>query len=462
MYPQYGWAPDGRSLVIWGEGKIWKVDAASGRGTPIPFTARVEQTLNDALRFPQKVYTDEFPVRMLRDVRVSPDGKSVVYSALGHLYVRALPSGQARRLTKDDRLEFFPSFSRDGQWIVYTTWSDAELGRVRVIRPDGSAGRDIVTRPGHYVEPSFSPDGQTVVFRHAGGDQTRGPFFGEDAGVFVVPVAGGDPLLVRDSGQAPEFDHTGTRVYVREVRNEKNTLLSVGVPAGRTELPGRDEIEHVRSDNATQFAISPDGKWIAFEERYKTYVAPFPRTGRPVDIGPATQAYPVQRVSRDAGFYLHWSADSRRVYWTLGPELYSRDVGETFAFAQPAASAASSMKTEPEAKGIPIGFSAPADKPSGSLALVGARVITMGGLKPGPIQGTPGVIENATVLIESIASRRSGRRLLLPCRPASAASTSAARRSCRGSSTCTGTSPASRAGCSRNRAGRWRRIWPSA
>ena len=203
------------------------------RGTPIPFTARVEQTLNDALRFPQKVYTDEFPVRMLRDVRVSPDGKSVVYSALGHLYVRALPSGQARRLTKDDRLEFFPSFSRDGQWIVYTTWSDAELGRVRVVRPDGSAGRDIVTRPGHYVEPSFSPDGQTVVFRHAGGDQTRGPFFGEDAGVFVVPVAGGDPLLVRDSGQAPEFDHTGTRVYVREVRNEKNTLLSVGVPAGR-------------------------------------------------------------------------------------------------------------------------------------------------------------------------------------------------------------------------------------
>ena len=128
----------------------------------------------------------------------------------------------------------------------------------------------------------------------------------------MVPVAGGDPLLVRDSGQAPEFDHTGTRVYVREVRNEKNTLFSVGVPAGRTELPGRDEIEHVRSDNATQFAISPDGKWIAFEERYKTYVAPFPRTGRPVDIGPATQAYPVQRVSRDAGFYLHWSADSRR------------------------------------------------------------------------------------------------------------------------------------------------------
>ena len=40
LYPQYAWTPDGRSIVIWGEGKIWRVDAASGKGAPIPFTAR--------------------------------------------------------------------------------------------------------------------------------------------------------------------------------------------------------------------------------------------------------------------------------------------------------------------------------------------------------------------------------------------------------------------------------------
>ena len=31
----------------------------------------------------------------------------------------------------------------------------------------------------------------------------------------------------------------------------------------------------------------------------------------------------VQRVSRDAGIYLHWSGDSQRVYWTLGPSSSS-------------------------------------------------------------------------------------------------------------------------------------------
>ena len=159
LYPQYAWTPDGRSIVIWGEGRIWKVDVASGKGAQIPFSVRVEQTLQEAVRFKRQVHPDEFPVRMVRDVRVSPDGKTVVYSALGQLYRRALPDGTPERITKEDRFEFFPSWSADGQWIVYTTWSDAELGRVRVIKPDGSGGRDVVARPGHYVEPSFSPDG---------------------------------------------------------------------------------------------------------------------------------------------------------------------------------------------------------------------------------------------------------------------------------------------------------------
>ena len=152
----------------------------------------------------------------------------------------------------------------------------------------------------------------------------------------------------------------------------------------------------MRSDNATQIVPSPDGQWVAFEERYRTYVAAFPRTGRPVDVGPATQTYPVQRVSRDAGYYLHWSGDSRRLFWALGPELFSRDLANSFAFVE----GGQAKAAEPEAKGIPIGFTAKGDLPSGAVALVGARVITMANLASGPIQGTPGVIENATLIVE--------------------------------------------------------------
>ncbi len=433
LYPQYAWTPDGKSIVIWGEGRIWRADVASGQGAVVPFTARVEQTINEALRFPQKVYTPEFPVKILRDVATSPDGKQAAYSALGHVYVRPLPTGEPRRLTSSDGFEFDPSWSPDGRRIVYTTWSDASYGRVRVIAADGSGGRDVVSKPGHYTGASFSPDGSLVVFRVAGGDSIRGQLYANEPGIFVAPADGSSPpRLVRDGGVEPQFDHTGKRVYVREQRGDKFVLLSVGLGDPSTPLGAKDEIVHFQADNASQIVPSPDGKWVAFAERWHAYVAAFPQTGRTIDLGPSVSAYPSARISRDAGLYLHWSGDSRRVFWSLGPELFSRDLTRTFTFLDRNLEKAD----EPETKGIPIGFTAKSDVPDGVIALVGARIITAsdspeparsasvasreerasGGGAPRAVNSAdagagnsrvsqrasrdPGVIENGTIVIE--------------------------------------------------------------
>src|SRR5690606_4714491 len=117
---------------------------------------------------------------------------------------------------------------------------------------------------------------------------------------------------------------------------------------------------------------------------------------RVVDISPTTAAYPVQRISRDTGFFLHWSGDSSKVYWTLGPELFTRELTRTFTFLE----GAQEKADEPEATGVDIGFSVTSDTPSGTVARVGARIITLAGLEPGAIKGTPGVIENGTIVIE--------------------------------------------------------------
>ena len=157
-----------------------------------------------------------------------------------------------------------------------------------------------------------------MVYRAVGGDSIRGGTFAVDTGIFVVAVDGKTaPRLVREDGSEPQFDHTGTRIYFRERRGEKFALASVN-------LTGGDEQVHFQSDNATQIVPSPDGKWVAFAERYRAYVAAFPRSGRPVDLGPTVSGYPVARISRDAGLYLHWSGDSRQVHWALGPELFTR------------------------------------------------------------------------------------------------------------------------------------------
>jgi imidazolonepropionase-like amidohydrolase/Tol biopolymer transport system component len=395
VYPQYGWTPDSRRIVIWGRGKLWNVDVAAKQGVEIPFKAQVKQTITPAVRFPVSVHQDEFPVRMLRDVTVSPDGTQIVFSALGRIYVRAASGGAPRTLTSGAGargLELDPAWSTDGRRVVFTTWDDTRLGRVVVADASGDGLRDIVSAPGHYIEASFSLDGRWVTYRKTGSDGVRTDAGTAEPGLYVVPADGSAaPRLVRDAGIEPAFDHTGTRLYFREQRAQF-VLASV-------DLNGANEIVHLQSANATDIVPSPDGQWVAFHERWRLYVMPFTRTGRPVEIGPRAVGMPVAQISRDAGFFLHWSGDSRRVHWSLGADLYSRDLQRTFTFL----GGAGDKPDEPEVKGIPIGFTTRADVPSGVTALVGARIVTMA-----QAAGAPAVIENGVIIVEGPRIREVG------------------------------------------------------
>ena len=420
VYTQYDWLPDGSGLAIWAQGGFWRVDARTGEATRIPFTADVEQRIHEGLRYAVDVAPDEWQVRMLRHVTTSPDGRYVAYDALGRIWIRDLRGGgEPRRLTRgDDGFELAPAFSPDGRTIAYASWSDAEGGRIRTIALNGRGAREVVTRRGHYTSPSWSPSGDRIVYRSVGGNSIRGETYGEHTGIFVVDAGGGEPRKVRDGRGEPSFDATGHRI-----------LLSQGDRLVSTDLTGGDEIVHLEGDNVTQIAVSPDGEWVAFAERYHAFVAPFPRTGRTVKLSGTSDAYPVQRISRDAGMYLHWShatGDDWQVHWTLGPQYFTRDLQSTFAFLQEGAPRAEgalrgeAALREPEAEGVDISFTTTTPKPAGTLVLTNARIITMAGqgwTPPGgwepesrsyqPFQESegigpelPAVIEDGTIVIE--------------------------------------------------------------
>ena len=380
-YPGYAWTPDGKSLVLWAKGKLWRVDATSGAPTEIPFAAHVKQVVADAVRFPQAVAPEKFDVKMLRWVVVSPDQKRTVFGAMGKLWVKELPAGTVKRLTNSAELEYFPSFSPDGQSVVYTTWNDSSLGAVRIARMDGKPGRVLTTKLGHYVEPGFSSDGQQVVYRRIGGDGLRGDLNSYDRGVYIVSAAGGEPKLVTEEGGDPRFNKAGDRLFLNSGEQGKAALVSVN-------LTGGDRRVHLTSDNATSFVPSPDERFVAWIERFNAYVTPLPAIGKPLDISTNTSELPIRRISRDAGINLSWSPDSRRVYWSLGPELFQRDIAQTFAFE---ATDTLQVKKDPEAKGTPIGFQAEFDRPTGKIAITGATAITMNGEQ---------VIPNATIIVD--------------------------------------------------------------
>lgn len=382
VYPSFGWTPDSRALVFWAGGKLHRINAASKQRTEIPFHVRDSRSIREALHFPQAVSPDRFPVRMLRWVEVSPKGDQVVYQALGRLWIRDLPDGTPRRLTKQtDHLEFYPSFSRDGQSIVYTTWDDEKLGSIRVAPVRGGEGRAVTRRPGHYADPAFSPDGRTIVYRATSGGDLRSRLYSRDRGLYRIPATGGDPVLITPSGSLPQFGATSDRLFfMASEKDDKRSLRSI-------DLDGSDERTHLVSDAATELRISPDEKWVAFTEAFHASIVPFFPAGKALDIGPKSKALPLRRVTKDAGEYIHWSGDSKRLYWALGPELYWRDLREAFTFIE----GSPDTIPDPPASGLGIGFEAATDVPSGAIAFTGARIITMRGDE---------VIEDGVVVVD--------------------------------------------------------------
>ena len=121
--------------------------------------------------------------------------------------------------------------------------------------------------------------------------------------------------------------------------------------------------------------VSPDGNVLAFSENYRAYSIPFPKTGKPLQIGPKMKGLPVRSVSSRSGRDLQFSGDGSAILWSEGPTLWS---------------STQSGKPEKPQKIATIQFNTSADMPKGDWAIQGARIISMKGDE---------VIENGTVLV---------------------------------------------------------------
>jgi imidazolonepropionase-like amidohydrolase/Tol biopolymer transport system component len=379
VYPGMSWTPDSRSIVYWAGGGIHRIDVATHVIRDIPFHVTGTRWIEDALRFPTTVAPDRFDVKMIRFARASPDGRRVVYQALGHLWIKELAGGAPRRLTHaTDEFELQPSWSGDGRQIVYVSWNDENAGRVKIVSAAGGAGRVVTPEPGHYLEPAFSPDGSRIVYRKTADGFLTTPMWGRNPGIYTIPNHGGMPTKVVTDGSEAQFGASNDRIfYIGHEGDGKNSLRSV-------DLSGANQTTHIVFANGADVALSPDERFVAWTERFQAYVMPFTRSGREIDVSAKSNALPIAKVSSDAGDWVHWSGDSQSLYWSEGPDLYRRDLGTATSFAS------GTIKDVPSSK-FAMGFVADEAKPVGLLAIKGARIITMNGDE---------VIENGTVLIK--------------------------------------------------------------
>jgi imidazolonepropionase-like amidohydrolase/Tol biopolymer transport system component len=393
VYPTIAWTPNNEGIIFWAGGKIHHLDLDNKTAKEIPFHVKTTKKIQEALRFQQNIAQDKFDVKMLRDVEISPNGKKAVFESMGRIYVRDLTNGKTKRLTNQSskhkgHVELNPSFSRDGKKIVYITWDDLALGKIRVVSVRGGKGKVISKSPGKYIEPSFSPDGSKIVYRKVSGGSILNPNWGLNPGIYVMSAKGGEATLVTENGLMPHFGDRSDRIYI--TRNGEKTNLT------RIDLDGQNETKLYQGEFTTEFSVSPNGEYLAFAERFKVFVTPLVERGSVIDTGPKAKNLPVKQLSVRAGEGINWNGKSSEIYWSLGADLYQARVHDLFAMTAKSDDTAKEAKKSNTSKAEDVtstnlSFSQKADRPSGTVAFIGGKVITMEGMT---------VIDNGVVIVE--------------------------------------------------------------
>ena len=413
LLPPFAFTPDSKAIVIAHHGKFWRIGVPDGRQTMIPFTADVDQMIAGAIKREFTYDDSTLTVRQIRNARPSPDGKHLALVALDKLWVMDLPNGKPHRLTNTTGIgEFAPDWSPDGRYIAYVTWAEQGGGDVYRVRADGQGKPErLTTVSAFYDKLAYTPDGRRLVVVRGPREQRRdrdelGGNNAEAAGLELVslPAAGGAATtitMVTRYGQ-PHFGPDSSRVYIYEPAE--------GLVSMRFDGTDRREILHAslvegaggRGGNAGQtneVLLSPDGERALVQAETNLYLVnavPMAGANGPsiTLLNPAQSAVPVRRLTRIGGDFPGWSRDGKQIYYSIGHSYFTYDVARADSLVRDStlragetgrgprgdsASADGRARAVYEPARLDVVITVPKDRPTGTVVLRGARIITMKG-----------------------------------------------------------------------------------
>lgn len=361
---RFAFTPDGEAVVFTRDGGFHEVDVSSGTVREIPFTALVEQELGPRIFHEMPFEDDELTVKNVRYGQMSPDGRRLVFGTLNQLWVMDVPNGTPRPLVDGHHGWYQPTFSPDGSTIAFVSWHATEGGHLWTVPANGGEPRRLTEHPAYYANPAWSPDGSKIVYVREDPAATRNRNTSNTGFIEWVPSAGGDAQSVVSAPSDNVFTVTadGERITFAD----DGTLVSV-------RLDGTERREVATIEDAVEIVPSPDGRWVAFTIREEVYVAALPPTLETVRLTRGSGPGPLQRVTRDGGQDLKWSPDGERLSWVFANVFSHLDLNDVFGPDAP------DDDLDAQATAVPIALTVPMPKPDGTVALTGARLITMNG-----------------------------------------------------------------------------------
>ncbi|MDT7540919.1 MAG: tricorn protease [Acidobacteriota bacterium] len=341
-------SPDRSEIAFVSGGDIWTVPAAGGEARLLVSHPATES---------RPVYSPDGKRLAFTSTRTGN----------GDIYVLTFDTGDLKRITFDDAFELLDGWSRDGRWLYFTSTSRDISGMNDILRVSSEGGTPMQVSADRYTNEFFSsvsPDNSSIAFTARGTSSAqwwrKGHSHLDEAEIWVLrnvdsnaapaayeritdgnakemwPQWGADGrtiYYVSDRSGAQNFwkrapgqparqvtKFTDGRVlwanasydgrmivFERDFRIWKLDTASERaseVQIARRGAPAGAAIDHLRlSDQIQDFALSPDGKKVAFVVHGEVFAA------SAADGGDA------QRLTNTAGeeSELNWSPDSRRV-----------------------------------------------------------------------------------------------------------------------------------------------------
>jgi len=313
-------SPDRNEIAFASGGDIWTAPLSGG----------------DARLLVSHVATESHPV-------YSPDGRTLAFvsdrTGGGDIYLLTLATGDLRRLTYDDGNEMLDGWSRNGEWIYYSSGTRDIAGN-DVFRVRAAGGTPMPVSADRFTNEFFSapsPDGQSIAFSargNASGQWWRnGHSHLDESEIWLMrglSTSSYEKIIDRGAKNLwPMWSADGRSLYFMSDRSGAENIW-VKPLTGQARA-----ITQFKAGRVLWPSISYDGRVVVFERGFGIWkldtesgqASEVPIARRGASIGPVTE-----HLSLTNGFQeLALSPDGRKVAFVARGEIFAaaaRDGGD--------------------------------------------------------------------------------------------------------------------------------------
>lgn len=210
----------------------------------------------------------------MRDVKISPDGKTIAFTYMGDIWTVPSAGGQARKITDTDKFyEDHPIWSPDSKMLAFSGNRNGNFD-IYTVDANGGTPTQITFDSANEYPETFSVKGDSIMFSAAIQDQAQNIMFptARLTEFYEVPAKGGNPVqLAGIPVQMPSFSRNNPElVYYQDLKGMEDEWRK-----HHTSSVTRDIWQWNRTDNSFKNitdrpgedrnpVVSPEGETIYF------------------------------------------------------------------------------------------------------------------------------------------------------------------------------------------------------